>query len=114
MPHASSELDYACYLVFKLSEECHGLHCPVKVQDLLLRKNKEFKFLYFRSPRLVNFHGDESVPKLREDGWMEVIVWRFNSSEKPSHDCPMINLKLRCYEGTMHGLLVYGIEFRPI
>ncbi|KAL8252696.1 hypothetical protein R6Q59_036389 [Mikania micrantha] len=110
----SANTDYACYLVFKLSEECHGLHCPVKVQDLLLRKNKEFKFLYFRSPRLVNFHGDESVPKLREDGWMEVIVWRFNSSKKPSHDCPMINLKLRCYEGTMHGLLVYGIEFRPI
>ncbi|KAD3337412.1 hypothetical protein E3N88_32932 [Mikania micrantha] len=86
----SADTDYACYLVFKLSQQCHGLHCPVHVQDVL-GKNKKFQFLYFRSPRSVNLHGN----KLNED-----------------HH-PM-SLKLRCYEGTMSGLIVYGIEFRPI
>ncbi|KAI7746094.1 hypothetical protein M8C21_024659 [Ambrosia artemisiifolia] len=107
----SVDTDYACYLIFKLSQECHGLQCPVKVQDVLLRKNKEFKFLYFRSPRLVNIHASGRVPKQREDGLMEVIVWEFNSGNK---DYVPMSLKLRCYEGTMSGLIVYGIEFRPM
>ncbi|KAF5783848.1 putative phloem protein [Helianthus annuus] len=107
----SADTDYACYLVFKLSQKCHGLQCPVKVRDVLLRKNKEFKFLYFRSPRAVNLHNIERVPKPREDGLMEVIVWEFNSG---NNDHVPMSLKLGCYEGTMSGLMVYGIEFRPL
>ncbi|PWA42306.1 serine/threonine-protein kinase, active site protein [Artemisia annua] len=48
--------EYACYLVFKLSEKCHELHCPVKVRDLLHRKIKDTKTVYFRSPALFNQH----------------------------------------------------------
>ncbi|KAF5783835.1 putative protein kinase RLK-Pelle-LRR-I-1 family [Helianthus annuus] len=107
----SADTDYACYLVFKLSQKCHGLQCPVKVRDVLLRKNKEYKFLYFRSPRAVNLHNIKRVPKLREDGLMEVIVWEFNSG---NNDHVPMSLKLRCYEGTMSGLIVHGIEFRPL
>ncbi|KAK1427534.1 hypothetical protein QVD17_16221 [Tagetes erecta] len=109
----SPDTDYACHLLFKLSQDCHGLHCPVKVRDILHRRSKDCKFLYFRSPRLVNLHGNESVPKKREDGLMEVIVWSFNSGNKQSDDLPM-SLKLRCYEGNMSGLILYGIEFRSI
>ncbi|MFS7917970.1 putative protein kinase RLK-Pelle-CrRLK1L-1 family [Helianthus anomalus] len=107
----SADTDYACYLVFKLSRKCHGLQCPVKVRDVLLRKNKEFKFLYFRSPRAVNLHNIEWVTKPRVDGLMEVIVWEFNSG---NNDHVPMSLKLRCYEGTMSGLIVCGIEFRPL
>ncbi|MFS7947060.1 putative phloem protein [Helianthus anomalus] len=107
----SADTDYACYLVFKLSQKCHGLQCPVKVRDVLLRKNKEFKFLYFRTPRAVNLHNIERVPKPREDGLMEVIVWEFNSG---NNDHVRMSLKLRCYEGTMSGLIVHGIEFRSL
>ncbi|KAD3337414.1 hypothetical protein E3N88_32934 [Mikania micrantha] len=110
----TADTNYACYLVFKLSQQCHGLHCPVKVQDVLLRKDKQFKFLYFRSPRLVNLHGNKRVPKLRKDGLTEVIVWEFNLGNKFNDDHHPMSLKLRCYEGTMSGLIVYGIEFRPI
>ncbi|KAI7743146.1 hypothetical protein M8C21_005164, partial [Ambrosia artemisiifolia] len=97
----SPETNYACFLLYKLSKKCHGLKCPVKVRDVLLRKNKEFKFLYFRSPRLVNLHSIKRVPKQREDGLMEVIVWEFNSG---NNDHVPMSLKLRCYEGTMSGL----------
>ncbi|KAI7734087.1 hypothetical protein M8C21_007031, partial [Ambrosia artemisiifolia] len=75
----STDTNYACHLVFKLSQKCHGLKCPVKVRGVLHRKNKELNFFYFRSPSLVNLHGNGRVPKLREDGLMEVIVWEFNS-----------------------------------
>ncbi|KAF5783826.1 putative protein kinase RLK-Pelle-LRR-I-1 family [Helianthus annuus] len=107
----SPDTDYTCHLVFKLSQKCHGLHCPVRVRDVLNRKKKEFMFLYFRSPRLINLHGNEKVPKRREDGLMEVIMWEFNSG---NNDHVPMSLKLRCYEGTMSGLIVYGVEFRPI
>ncbi|KAJ0690862.1 putative phloem protein [Helianthus annuus] len=106
----SADTKYACYLIFKLSQECHGLQCPVKVQDVHLRKNRELKFLYFRSPRSVNLHASGGVPKQREDGLMEVIVWEFSSGNK---DHVPMSLKLRCYEENMSGLIVYGIEFRP-
>ncbi|MFS7989897.1 putative phloem protein [Helianthus anomalus] len=107
----SSDTDYACHLVFKLSQKCRGLQCPVKVQDLLHRKNKEFQYIYFRSPRFVYLQGNGRVPKYIEDGLMEVIVWEFNSG---NNDHVSMSLKLRCYEGNMSGLIVYGIEFRPI
>ncbi|GJW91549.1 kinase-like domain, phloem protein 2-like protein [Tanacetum coccineum] len=48
--------EYVCYLVFKLSEKCRELHCPVKVRDLLHRRNKETKNLYFRTSAPFNRH----------------------------------------------------------
>ncbi|MFS8008552.1 putative phloem protein [Helianthus anomalus] len=42
-------MDYSCYLVFKLSKSC-GLHCPVKVYDLHQSTNNHTKVVYF-SPR---------------------------------------------------------------
>ncbi|KAI7746101.1 hypothetical protein M8C21_024666, partial [Ambrosia artemisiifolia] len=95
-----SNTNYACHLVFKLQQKCHGLHCPVKVRNVLDRRNKECKFLYFRSPRVINFHGNERIPRHRGDGLMEVIVWEFNSGNKSTDDHLPMNLKLRCYEGT--------------
>ncbi|MFS7989790.1 putative phloem protein [Helianthus anomalus] len=59
-------------------------------------------------------HYIKRVTKHREDGLMEVIVWEFNSSNKLNDEHIPMSLKLRCYEGTMSGLIVYGIEFRPI
>ncbi|KAJ9559430.1 hypothetical protein OSB04_014044 [Centaurea solstitialis] len=88
----SPDTDYACFLVFKLSEKCRGLHCPVKVRDLLHRKNKEIGITYFRFPSAWNLHDIDSVPRMREDGWMEVNVWKFNSNSQLVDDC----IPIRC------------------
>nr|XP_043627995.1 F-box protein At2g02240-like [Erigeron canadensis] len=96
-----------CYLVFKLSESCSRLHCPVIVRDQSNWGSKETGILYFRSPSPWNLVATDQVPKMREDGWMEVIVAIFNS------DCRFLNLKLSTYEGTMSGLIVRNLEFRP-
>ncbi|KAI3512287.1 hypothetical protein L1887_19602 [Cichorium endivia] len=110
----SQDTDYACYLVFKLSEKCRGLHCPVKVRDLLHRNNKEVEILYFRSPSTSNLHDTHQAPEQRPDGWMEVKVWKFNFNHEVKTNRVRMNLKLISYEGTMSGLIVCGIEFRPM
>nr|XP_043631040.1 F-box protein At2g02240-like [Erigeron canadensis] len=110
----SRDTNYSCYLIFKLSEKCLGLHCPVKVRNLLHRKNKEAKNVYFRSPSPWNLHDIDCVPKQREDGWMEVNLWKFSSINELKNDCIPVNLKLICYEGTMSHLIVCGLEFRPM
>ncbi|KAK9077151.1 hypothetical protein SSX86_005487 [Deinandra increscens subsp. villosa] len=110
----SPDTKYSCYLVFKLSEKCRGLHCPVRVRDQRSRKNKEVKYLYFRSPNPWNLHDVNHIPKQRDDGWTEVTVWNFDSNNNLRNDCYGVNLKLISYEGNMAGLIVSGLEFRPM
>ncbi|KAM0038601.1 putative phloem protein [Helianthus debilis subsp. tardiflorus] len=105
------DTEYSCYLVFKLSEKCSGLHCPVIVRDLHQQKNKQSEVVYFRSPKPWNI---DRVPQEREDGWMEVCVWKFKSNNELQNDCNSVNLKFVNYEGMMSGLVVCGLEFRPM
>ncbi|KAM0005566.1 putative protein kinase RLK-Pelle-CrRLK1L-1 family [Helianthus debilis subsp. tardiflorus] len=107
-------IEYSCYLVFKLSEKCSGLHCPVIVRDLHQRKNKQSEVVYLRSPSSWNIGNVNQVPQEREDGWMEVCVWKFKSSNELQNDGISVNLKFVSYQGTMSGLIVCGLEFRPM
>ncbi|KAL8244635.1 hypothetical protein R6Q59_010893 [Mikania micrantha] len=107
----SSDTSYACFLVFKLSEKCHGLKCPVKARDLLPANAKQrTKIICFRTPSAVNLNKIKWIPEQREDGWMEVIIWETISDR---NNIPM-DLKLITFQGTMSGLIISGIEFRPI
>ncbi|KAI3792906.1 hypothetical protein L2E82_06799 [Cichorium intybus] len=109
----SSDTAYACFLVFMLSEKCHGLKCPVKARDLLPYRKERTKIISFTSPSIVNLDKIKWIPKQREDGWMEVIVWETGFDAHNDDSIP-IDLKLISFEGTMSGLMVCGIEFRPI
>ncbi|PWA53576.1 serine/threonine-protein kinase, active site protein [Artemisia annua] len=55
------DTDYMCYLVFKLSEKCHGLHCPVK--DLVDLRAIEFVryYLYTITLRLISANTRNSL-----------------------------------------------------
>ncbi|PWA87248.1 protein kinase-like domain, Phloem protein 2-like protein [Artemisia annua] len=110
----SPDTNYMCYLVFKLSEKCHGLHCPVRVRNVLQWKNKEIELVYFRPPSAWDLLVTNRVPKMREDGWMEVMVWKFNSTSELRNDGIPMHLKFITYEGTMSGLIVSGLEIRPM
>lgn len=109
----SSDTAYACFLVFKLSENCRGLKCPVKARDLLPYKKERTKIISLTSPSTVNLDKIKWIAEQREDGWMEVIVWETVFENFNDETIPM-DLKLICFEGTMAGLIVCGIEFRPI
>ncbi|GKC05312.1 kinase-like domain, phloem protein 2-like protein [Tanacetum coccineum] len=110
----SQDTEYVCYLVFKLSEKCQGLHCPVKVRDVLHKENNEAEFVYFITPSALNINGMTRVPKHREDGWMEIQVWKFNSTHEFEDGSLSIEMKFTNHEGIMSGLIVCGLEFRPL
>ena len=110
----SPNTDYMCYLVFNLSEKCPGLHCPVRVRNVLQWKNKEIELVCFRHPSPWDLLVTNRVPKMREDGWMEVMVWKFNSTSELRNDRIPMHLKFITYEGTMSGLIVRGLEIRPM
>ncbi|GKB66197.1 kinase-like domain, phloem protein 2-like protein [Tanacetum coccineum] len=110
----SPDTQYVCYLVFKLSETCHGLHFPVKVRDVLHQENNEAEFVYFITPSPLNINDITRVPKQREDGWMEIQLWKFNSTHEFKDDSLSMNMKFTSHEGTMSGLIVCGLEFRPV
>ncbi|XP_071740261.1 F-box protein At2g02240-like [Rutidosis leptorrhynchoides] len=110
----SSDTKYTCFLVFKLSKESQGMNGPVKVRDLLHRENKDPEIIYFTNPNPWNLNDVTRVPEEREDGWMEVRVSKFDlNRELDQDDCLLVNLKFKSYEGTMSGLSVSGLEFRP-
>ncbi|GJU47875.1 kinase-like domain, phloem protein 2-like protein [Tanacetum coccineum] len=110
----SPNTDYVCYLVFKISEKCQGFHCPVIIREVPRWKDKEIGIVYFRYPSPWNLHDADHVPENRADGWKEVIVWDFNSNHDLRDDYFHMNLKFIVYEGTMSGLIVRGLELRPM
>ncbi|GJU69256.1 kinase-like domain, phloem protein 2-like protein [Tanacetum coccineum] len=110
----SPDTEYVCYLLFKLSENCQGMHCPVKVRDVLHQENKEAEFLYFMTPEPSNIHDITRVPKQRKDGWMEIQLWKFNSTHEFKDDSISMNMRFTSLEGPMSGLIVCGLEFQPL
>ncbi|GJU68582.1 kinase-like domain, phloem protein 2-like protein [Tanacetum coccineum] len=110
----SPNAEYVCYIVFKLSETCEGLHFPVKVRDVLHQENNDAEFFYFITPSPLNINDITRVPKEREDGWMEIQLWKFNSTHEFKDDSLSMNMKFTSHEGTMSGLIVCGLEFRPV
>ncbi|GJR74109.1 phloem protein 2-like protein [Tanacetum coccineum] len=110
----SPDTAYACYLVFQLPENSEGLMCPVKARDLLNKNNKDTTIIYLKAPGPVDLYRDKRVPENREDGWMEVRVWEFVYNNEIKDNYHPMELKLACLGGTMLGLIICGIEFRPI
>ncbi|KAI3506190.1 hypothetical protein L1887_28546 [Cichorium endivia] len=110
----SSDATNACYLVYKFSKSCRGLKCPVKARDLLTHRKERTKIISFTYPSTVNLDKIKWIPEQREDGWMEVIVWETIFDNTNNDEYIPMDLKLTCFEGNMSGLIVYGIEFRPI
>ncbi|PWA66487.1 Protein kinase, ATP binding site-containing protein [Artemisia annua] len=110
----SLDTKYVCYFVFKISEEYQGLHNPVRVRDLLREENEEGEFyVYFITPSQFNIHDFTGVPKQRDDGWMEIQLWEFNSTHELKDDSLFINMKFTSLEGMLSGLIICGLEFRP-
>nr|GEU96654.1 phloem protein 2-like protein [Tanacetum cinerariifolium] len=110
----SADTAYACYLVFQLPENSKGLMCPVKARDLLNKNNKDTTIIYLKPPGPVDLYRDKRVPDRREDGWMEVRVWEFVYDNEIKDNYIPMELKLACLGGTMSGLIISGVEFRPL
>ncbi|XP_076955840.1 F-box protein VBF-like [Bidens hawaiensis] len=86
----SSQTRYAIYLVYKLPKERSGFEAPMLAEDGLGSKC----YIYLESPRTrvirpkavqntynsLNRPGMKTLPQQRDDGWMEVQIWEFETT----------------------------------
>nr|GEV93838.1 protein kinase-like domain, phloem protein 2-like protein [Tanacetum cinerariifolium] len=117
------ETNYASYLVYKLPQDKSTFEAPMFVSKKhVLRKN----YIYLVSPPVtpvigskldensynpLNRYKGNSIPQQRTDGWMEVKVWEFQTTTKI---VPMNLCFEKPDEKNLKGLMVQGIELRPI
>ncbi|GKD11541.1 kinase-like domain, phloem protein 2-like protein, partial [Tanacetum coccineum] len=62
----------------------------------------------------LNIHDITRIPKRREDGWMEIQVWKFNPTLEFKDDSLSIFMNFESLDGNMSGLIVCGLEFWPV
>ncbi|KAK1417801.1 hypothetical protein QVD17_26935 [Tagetes erecta] len=123
----SSETTYATYLVYKLPKDQSRFEAPILVEDRGDLNSNCHCYIYLTSPQTPvirpkanqNAHGPLNKPKFkglprpRNDGWMEVQIWEF----KTGATTEMIPVSLALgTRGDKHlsGLIIEGLEFRPI
>lgn len=127
----SPQTTYAVYLVYKLPEGKNKFEAPLKVVD---RKDlapddwnePDVRYIYLVSPQIpvivggkvdenahipVNRPNLKGIPQLRNDGWMEVQACEFRTASTE-----MIPIHFHLPRGVVdfQGLIIQGIEFRPI
>ncbi|KAJ9537980.1 hypothetical protein OSB04_030713 [Centaurea solstitialis] len=120
----SPQTTYASYLVYKLPENHSSFQAPGKVM------NKDFPsrfwYIYLLCPQIPvirpnvdqNIHNPFSRPKrkgiphLRNDGWMEVQIWEFQTYTTTEMFPEHLELTIS-FSNPIHGFIMQGIEFRP-
>ncbi|CAH1427333.1 unnamed protein product [Lactuca virosa] len=92
----SPQTTYAIYLVYKLEENHYGFEPPVhkKPHNPLDRPKRKGR------------------PQQRNDGWLEVQVWEFQTGTTINEINKYLRLTLSENE-SLKGLIVEGIEFKP-
>ncbi|GJT10081.1 kinase-like domain, phloem protein 2-like protein [Tanacetum coccineum] len=130
----SADTKYASYFVFKLPSD------QSKFEFSLAMRNERFEFdnygmtknkssyIYLVSPpntpvigqkfdensyNPLNRHKQCYFPRQRGDGWMEVKAWEFETRSTPTTVSMHIHLE-RLVEKNLSGLIIHGIELRPI
>ncbi|KAI7724633.1 hypothetical protein M8C21_022772 [Ambrosia artemisiifolia] len=121
----SSETSYACYLVYKLPKDQSGLKAPVEVDDRQCNSGDKTSYIYLVSAQTPvirpkddqNTHKPLNMPKFnrlprqRSDGWMDVQIWEWGTTTTTSY---MDHRLMLCDRKKFDGLIIEGIEYRPI
>ncbi|GJU76522.1 kinase-like domain, phloem protein 2-like protein [Tanacetum coccineum] len=122
---ASPETNYESYLVYKLPQDQSTFEAPMFVRE---KDGSRYGgwYIYLVSPPVTPFIGSKldgnnynplnrykgnAIPQDRSDGWMEVKVWEFQTTTKT---VPMHLYFEHPDEKNLKGLMVQGIELRPV
>ncbi|GKD03409.1 receptor-interacting serine/threonine-protein kinase 4-like protein [Tanacetum coccineum] len=131
---------YAIYLVYVLPKNSHENYtCPLQVQDFdeyhsYNSSSTEFFFACLVAPKThvintIEDDGDhnqipelkplyrpkiDGIPKERKDGWMEVQMWNYKPDEVMTTKRARFVLSLCDSDLELTGLIVLGIEIRPL
>ncbi|KAK9067834.1 hypothetical protein SSX86_011945 [Deinandra increscens subsp. villosa] len=120
----SSDTTYASYLVYKLPKDQSGYEAPLHVMD----GPNDGWYIYLTSPRTPvirpkadqDTHNPLNCPRLkgfaqqRNDGWMEVQIWEFRTTTTSHAIRHHLFLSSANFKMLLSGLIIEGIEFRPI
>ncbi|PWA37972.1 Phloem protein 2-like protein [Artemisia annua] len=124
----SPETTYAAYLVYKLPQDQSTFEAPIGVNGVNADYSSRYSFIYLVSPphtpiigpkfdentyNPLNRYKGNAIPQQRNDGWMEVKVWEFQTTTESVRlqlffKDPDYNRK------NLSGLTIQGIELRPI
>ncbi|KAJ8547113.1 hypothetical protein K7X08_010699 [Anisodus acutangulus] len=114
----STRTNYAAYLVFKISERYHGLESTNAMVRFVNQQSEDeaeeratVVILAARAPR----HLKGRLPEKRTDGWLEVEIGNFYNGGS-SHDNGDVEARLLDSRPShaKSGLIIEGVEFRPI
>ncbi|KAK9075450.1 hypothetical protein SSX86_003773 [Deinandra increscens subsp. villosa] len=121
----SSETTYASYLVYKIQKHQSIFEAPLEVKIDLFSDNRWYVYLVSPQTPVIRPKVDQNthnpvnrprikgIPQRRNDGWMEVQIWEFQTAVT-TEMIPM-HIKLRASGGKdLSGLIIEGFEFRPI
>nr|XP_043629588.1 uncharacterized protein LOC122600874 [Erigeron canadensis] len=118
---------YACYLVYKLQDQS-DFELPLTVRETYGDQSKsEFSHVYLVSPQtpVIRQKVDEiphkplsrpklkGLPQQRNDLWMEVQVHEFQTTDTSEGFIWDLEVT-HCENRILHGLILQGVEYRPI
>ncbi|GJV23344.1 kinase-like domain, phloem protein 2-like protein [Tanacetum coccineum] len=124
----SPETNYACYLVYKLPQDQSTFEAPLFVRKIDGNNDHLGWYIYLVSPpdtpvigpkvdenthKVLDRHKVNAVPQQRSDSWMEVQVWEFETGTT-TNTFSMYLVFEHPGEKNLTGLMVQGIELRPI
>ncbi|CAI9776087.1 unnamed protein product [Fraxinus pennsylvanica] len=109
----SPKTQYAVYLVYKLEQNYYGLGSANAMIKFLIREDdakakKRATTLRLQPPGYTN---SQNAVARRPDGWMEVVMGHFYNDKG---DEGMVEARLLETDCQKSGLIVEGIEFRPL
>ncbi|MFS7982386.1 putative protein kinase RLK-Pelle-LRR-I-1 family [Helianthus anomalus] len=118
----SSQTTYGTYLVYKLPRDQSRYEAPIEVMDEEL--SEATWYIYLVTPQFPvirtnayqytrNPSNKKGFPEHRDDGWMEVQVYEFKTDT--TSDMIHFSLKLTfCASKPLRGLIIEGLEYRPV
>ncbi|KAK3041351.1 hypothetical protein RJ639_002332 [Escallonia herrerae] len=103
--------NYAVFLVFKLATRYSGLE-SAKATVTDGRVYDEASCTVYLTFGREHRNRNQEVPRIREDGWMEVKMGEFNTGE--GCDREVVARLMQHSDFEKSGLIVLGIEFHPL
>ncbi|KAK9050802.1 hypothetical protein SSX86_030229 [Deinandra increscens subsp. villosa] len=124
----SPQTTYAAYLAYNLPDDYKSVDQPPHVQVVDKDSDsKEAYNIFLCTPQTPHINWNEKeekttnpssrrkikgLPKRRSDGWMEVQVHEFQT--RATTRMISTRLKLSSYDMSLKGVIVQGLEFRPV
>ncbi|CAA2975747.1 F-box At2g02240-like [Olea europaea subsp. europaea] len=109
----SSNTAYAAYLVFHLAERLSGLQSSRTVIRFVDPQMENSMIKTVEGTEKLESEGTGKIAQMRGDGWMEIEMGNFYSREEDNREVEAWLIDIN-NPGGKSGLIIEGIEFRPV